>query len=69
MSAGSEIRRAREKAGLAQHEVAKGAKISRTYYNQLEADKKAMSLDVFLRICHALEIAPSKLISRIDKKE
>ena len=67
MSIGKVLREAREAAGLTQVALAKRARVHRTYINQLEHDHKSPSLDVFIQICEGLEIAPSKMMQRIEK--
>ena len=65
---GPVLRRLREEAGLTQEELAAEARIHRTYVSLLERDKKSPTLDVLFRICEALDVAPSQLISRVEKR-
>jgi transcriptional regulator with XRE-family HTH domain len=66
VSIGDEIRAAREAASLSQQDLADKAKLHRTYINMIERGRKNPTLDVFFRICDALNIPPSKLIARIE---
>ena len=68
MTIGSVMRDAREAAGLTQVELAERAQIHRTYLSQLEHDHKSPTLDVFVRICEAMKVAPSKLMEKIERK-
>lgn len=51
---GSELRKAREKAGMSQKRLAFEAGVHRTYISLLERDKKSPTVNVLLRICKAL---------------
>lgn len=64
---GSELRAARERAGLTQEQLAQVAGVHRTYVSLLERDKKSPTLDVLLRICGPLGIAASTLIARAER--
>lgn len=65
---GKELRKAREKAGLTQEELAFKARIHRTYVSLLERGRKSPTLDALLRICKALDTSASRLIARIEKR-
>lgn len=67
MDVGSEIRKAREEAGLSQQELADKAKLHRTYINMIERGKKNPTMDVFFRLCAALGVAPSKMVARMER--
>jgi transcriptional regulator with XRE-family HTH domain len=64
---GAELKKARETAGLSQEKLAFEAEIDRSYVSLLENDKKSPTLDVLFRICDALGISASELISRVEK--
>lgn len=64
---GSELRRARAAAGLTQEQLAFEAGLHRTYISLLERDVKSPTVAVLFRICAALGIAPSVLISRVEE--
>ena len=68
MTVGDELRAVREAAGLSQEELAEKAKLHRTYVNMVERGKKNPTLEVFFRICDALNILPSKMLARIEKR-
>ena len=63
---GEELRKAREAAGLTQEKLAFAAGLDRTYISQLEHDKKSPTLDVLFRLCDALEVQASDMISRVE---
>jgi transcriptional regulator with XRE-family HTH domain len=63
---GTELRRAREEAGMTQEKLGFEAGLDRTYISQLENDKKSPTLDVLFRLCDALGIAASELIARVE---
>ena len=64
---GEELRKARQRAGLTQEELAYRAKLHRTYIGLLERDKRSPTLDVLFRLCEAMGVKPSRLIARIEK--
>lgn len=65
---GNELRKARERAGLTQEELAFRAKVHRTYISLLERDKKSPTLNMIFRLCDTLEVSPSALVGRIERK-
>lgn len=65
---GLELRRERNIKKLSQEELAFRVGIHRTYVSQLERGVKSPSLSILFKICAALEINPSKLVSRIHQK-
>lgn len=67
MEVGDELRKARDEAGLSQEALAEKAGITRVYVSLLERNKKSPTLEVFQRLCDALQIAPSKFMARIEK--
>jgi transcriptional regulator with XRE-family HTH domain len=66
---GDELRKARLAAGLSQKELAERAELARTYVTLLERDGKSPTLDTFARICKALDISPTTLMSRAEKAQ
>lgn len=50
------IRSKREKMGWSQYKLAKIIGITQSFMNEIESGKKSPSIDVFFRICEALEI-------------
>ncbi|TET34943.1 MAG: XRE family transcriptional regulator [Planctomycetota bacterium] len=66
---GKELVKERKRAGLTQEKLAHKAGVHRTYISLLERDVKSPTLDVFLRICAALRVSPSRIIARLEKKK
>jgi len=64
---GKELRKAREKSGITQEELADRAGLHRTYISLLERDKKSPTLTVLFRVCRSLGISASRLIARLEK--
>jgi transcriptional regulator with XRE-family HTH domain len=58
----------RVEARLTQEEVAARARVSRQYISMLEAGKNLPTIDVFIRICHAIGASPADVITRLDKR-
>jgi transcriptional regulator with XRE-family HTH domain len=67
MQLGKELRKARLAAGLTQEELAFRADISRNYVSLLELGGKSPTVQVLLRICKALGVKASMIISRIER--
>jgi len=65
---GEELRKAREKAGISQEELAHRADISRQYVSLLELDKKSPTVDVLMRLCAAMDISAGEVIRRVERK-
>ncbi len=65
---GDELRKARERAGLTQEDLAFKARIHRTYVSLLERDRKSPTLAVLFRICDALGVSASRLIARVERR-
>jgi transcriptional regulator with XRE-family HTH domain len=63
---GKELRKLRLKAGLTQEEVGASAGVSREYVSMLEAEKNVPTIDVFMRLCHAVGAYPAEVIARLD---
>lgn len=66
MSLGTQIRKAREAAGLSQETVAFDAEIDRSYLSDIERDLHSPTVDRLLRICKAIGIKASELFRRIE---
>lgn len=66
---GDEICKARKSAGMSQEELAAKSSLHRTYISLLERNKKSPTLDSLFRICKALGISASSLISRLEANE
>ena len=50
------IRHKREKIGWSQYKLAKIVGITQSFMNEIESGKKSPSIEVFFRICEALDI-------------
>jgi transcriptional regulator with XRE-family HTH domain len=68
MEIGTAIKEAREAAGLTQLELAQKAQVHRTYVNQLENGHRNPTIEVFMRICEAMNLLPSKVMQKIERK-
>ena len=64
---GTELRQAREAAGLTQLQLAKAAGLHRTYISLLERDKRSATVDVLFRLCCAIGIKPSRFVARLER--
>jgi transcriptional regulator with XRE-family HTH domain len=64
---GKELRTLRLKAGLTQEEVAANAGVSREYVSMLESGKNNPTIDVFIRLCHAIGVSPADVVARLDQ--
>ena len=62
------LREMREKAGLTQAALAKDAKITRIHVGFLERGERQPSLDVFVRLCRALRVKPSRVMERLEDR-
>ena len=61
---GTNVRRARLKAGLTQEQVALEAKIDLTYMGGIERGRRNPSVAVLARIAEALGVEPAELLRR-----
>lgn len=50
------IREKREKLEMSQYKLAKLVGITQSFMNEIESGKKSPSIEVFFRICEALDI-------------
>ncbi len=50
------IRRNREKKGWSQYRLAKEVGIAQSFVNEIESGKKSPSIEMFFKICEALDI-------------
>jgi len=60
---GKSLKKARQKLGLTQEEIAKKAKISVNYYARIERDEVNPSLEVFEKIAKALKTKSSEILN------
>jgi transcriptional regulator with XRE-family HTH domain len=63
---GDEIRKARQNAGLTQEELAFRAGVSRQYISLLELNQKSPTIDLFLRLCRAMQTSAASIIASIE---
>lgn len=63
---GDELRNARNNAQMTQEQLSFAAEIDRTYVSMLENNKKSPTVEVLLRICKALGVSASEIISRVE---
>ena len=61
---GTNVRRARQAAGLTQEQLAHEAKIDLTYAGGIERGRRNPSVAVLVRIAEALGVEPSELLRR-----
>jgi transcriptional regulator with XRE-family HTH domain len=64
---GDELRKAREKAGMTQEELAFKAQVHRTYVSLLERDKKSPTLNMLFRLCEAMGASASRIVAKIER--
>ena len=65
---GTELRTARIAAGLTQEALADAAGVDRTYVSILERDLQSPTLDVFVRLCRAVQVKPSHMLAQIEAR-
>ncbi len=63
---GDELRKAREAAKLTQEQLSFAAEIDRSYISLLEHNKKSPTVDLLLRMCDALGVTASSLLSQVE---
>jgi len=56
----------RLRAGLTQEELASKSHLTREYISLLELERRMPTIPVFIRICHAVGIAPAKMMAKLD---
>ena len=64
---GDEIRKIREAAGLTQEQLAFQTRLHRTYISMVERDINSLTLPSLFRICKAVGVRPSLVVSHIEK--
>ena len=67
MLLGRELRQARRTADLTQEELAARAKVDRTYISDIENDKVSPTVDMLERLCAALGVKVSAIISQAEQ--
>ena len=63
---GNELRKARTAAKMTQEQLSFAAEIDRSYISILEHDKQSPTVDLLFRICDALGVSASGLLSRVE---
>ena len=63
---GDELQKAREAAKMTQEALSYAAEIDRSYISLLENGKKSPTVDMLFRLCDALGITASSLLSRVE---
>jgi transcriptional regulator with XRE-family HTH domain len=66
MSLGTELKKAREAAGLSQETVAFDAEVDRSYLSDIERDLHSPTVDRLLRICSAIGVKPSDIFRSLE---
>ncbi len=64
---GDELRKARQKAGMTQEQVAARARISREYVSQLERNRQSPTVDMLLKVCRILETSAARIIAKVEE--
>jgi len=64
---GQELKKLRLKAGLTQEEVAARAKVTREYVSMLESRKNSPTIEVFIRLCRAVDAVPADVIAKVER--
>ena len=65
---GKVIQKYREEKGLSQEVVSGLADIGRTHLSAIERGKRKPTLETFYRICEAMEIRPSVVLTTIENE-
>jgi transcriptional regulator with XRE-family HTH domain len=60
----TELKKARLSAGLTQEELAAKARVSREYVNYIERGKRQPTVEMFVRLCKALNVYPPEMLAR-----
>ncbi len=63
---GDELRKAREKAGLTQEELAHRAEVDRTYISILENDRKSPTIEMLFRLCEAMDVSTAAIVRAVE---
>jgi transcriptional regulator with XRE-family HTH domain len=65
---GQMLKQIRESQGITQESLAFTSGLDRTYISLLERGKRQPSLKTLFSICQVLEIKPSEMIAKIERK-
>lgn len=66
---GAALREARLSAGMTQERLAAKAKLTREYVSQLERGLSSPTVDMFVRLCHAMGVSAGGLLASIEKPQ
>lgn len=66
---GQVLRESREAAGMTQEQVAAKARISREYVSGLERDVYRPTVEVFVRVCHAVGEKAWVVLRRAEERD
>ena len=61
------LRKAREKAGVTQEELARKVQLTREYISLLEHGKRTPTILVFIRLARALDQSPADFIKEVER--
>ena len=64
---GTAVRSRRENLGFSQEYLAELASMHRTYVGSIERGERNVSLENIVKLCKALQIKPSSLMSSLDE--
>ena len=65
---GTQIRKARTRAGLSQEQLAFKCGLSRNYISLVELNRKSPTLSTLARICHSMGVRVSALVAAAEIK-
>ncbi len=65
---GAELRACRLKRHISQEQLAFDAGIHRTYVSLIERGVKNPTLGVLFRLCHALDVPPTKFVKNVQNR-
>lgn len=66
MTLGTELKKAREAAGLSQETVAFDAEVDRSYLSDIERDQHSPTVETLLRICKAIGVNASEVFRGME---
>jgi transcriptional regulator with XRE-family HTH domain len=64
---GEALRKARQKAGISQEDLAFEAHVDRTYISTLENGHKSPTVEMLFRICPVLGVGVSEIIAQVER--
>ena len=63
---GAELRACRRKKQVSQEQLAFDGGVHRTYVSLIERGVKSPTLGVLFRLCHALDVSPSRFVRNVQ---